>query len=58
MEVLKSLLIAAFAPAAQRWAFIEGNPHAPRGRARVSMRGKRYGKRARASAFWRLVPAR
>ena len=56
MEIFKRLLIAAFAPAAQRWALIEGNPHAPIGGAQISIRSRR-GKRIRARAIWQLAAA-
>lgn len=56
METFKRLLIATFAPAAQRWALVEGNPHASMGGSHISIRIPR-GKRKRIRATWRLSTA-
>ena len=56
METFKRILVVAFAPAAQRWALVEGGRHVPRDRPLMS-RGRPKGKRARPRAIWRVVPA-
>ncbi|MGH8213601.1 MAG: hypothetical protein ACREPP_10290 [Rhodanobacteraceae bacterium] len=57
MEALKRVLVAAFAPAAQRWALVEGSRHVPNAEPLTS-RGRSNGKRARPRAIWRIALAR
>jgi len=56
MEILKRILVVAFAPAAQRWALVEGGRHVTRVRPPVYT-GRSKGKRARPRAIWRVVAA-
>jgi hypothetical protein len=56
METLKRIVVAAFAPAAQRWALVEGGRHVPQGGPPVP-RGGSKGTRPPPRAIWRIAAA-
>ena len=58
MDALKRMLVIAFAPAAQRWALVDGNRHGPRFERLITARGRQRAKRRHATAIWRHMHAR